>query len=180
MRTATRIPENRSGKGRAASRNPLASKCGPGPGTVSASSMAATDFSFYLTSDPLDAGALVASAPSPADGAVVSFSGVVREHARGRRVIKIEYEAYGSMANLEMERIFETMRSRFEITHATVVHRTGLCRVGEVSIVIIVAAPHRAPAFDACRYCIDTLKQTVPIWKHEFYDSGDVWVGDRS
>lgn len=116
----------------------------------------------------------------PQDGAVASFVGVVRNVARGQPVVRLDYEAYGSMAETEMQAIFETMRQRFAITGARVVHRVGTCRIGDPSIVIVVAAPHRAAAFDACRYCIDRLKETVPIWKHEYYENGAAWIGERS
>lgn len=137
-------------------------------------------FSFALSSAPLDPGALAAGVPTPADGAVVLFVGVVRESARGRSVLRLEYEAYGSMAEREMEAIFREMRERFGVLRARVVHRTGPCRVGEPSVAIAVAAPHRAAAFDACRFCIDRLKETVPIWKREVYEGGAEWIADRS
>jgi len=137
-------------------------------------------FTFLLTGSPIDPGAVAAAVPEAADGAVVLFVGVVRDNARGKRVVRLEYEAYGSMAETEMQQIFEEMRSRFGVERARVEHRTGTCAVGEPSVAIAVAAPHRAAAFDACRYCIDTLKQTVPIWKREVYADGAEWIGDRS
>ncbi|MFN0207964.1 MAG: molybdenum cofactor biosynthesis protein MoaE [Planctomycetota bacterium] len=142
--------------------------------------MAVSLFSFSLSAEPLDAGAIMRDVYTPADGAVTTFVGVVRESARGKKVVRLEYEAYGSMAAREMQQIFEQMQTNFKITAARVVHRTGICNIGEPSIVIVVSAPHRDAAFAACRYCIDTLKQTVPIWKHEFYEDGAGWIGDRS
>ena len=108
------------------------------------------------------------------------FSGVVRNEARGREVVRLEYEAYDAMARSEMERIFATMRARFGVERARVVHRTGACAIGEPAVVIAVAAGHRGAAFDACRYCIDALKESVPIWKREVYADGAEWIGDRS
>lgn len=137
-------------------------------------------FTFELSAAAIDPGAIAAGAHAAADGAVVVFTGVVRDSARGRRVTRLEYEAYGSMAESEMNIIFKNMREKFNITSARVVHRTGACVVGDPSIVIVVCAPHRADAFDACRYCIDTIKQTVPIWKREVYEGGTEWIGDRS
>ncbi|MBI3818589.1 MAG: molybdenum cofactor biosynthesis protein MoaE [Planctomycetes bacterium] len=139
-----------------------------------------SSFTFHLSASPIDPGAIAEDAHTPADGAVVTFVGVVRAEARGRRVTRLEYEAFGAMAETEMLQIFESMRAQFKITSARVVHRTGICQIGDPSIVIVVAAPHRGAAFDACRYCIDTLKQTVPIWKREMYEGGAEWVGDRS
>ncbi len=142
--------------------------------------MAEGAFTFELSAAPLDLPAIEAGVATVADGAVVVFVGVVREHARGKRVLRLEYEAYGSMAQTEMDRIFAAMRERFGVERARVVHRTGVCGLGEPSIAIVVAAPHRAAAFDAARYCIDTLKETVPIWKREVYSDGVSWIGERS
>lgn len=137
-------------------------------------------FEFLLTADKLDAGEAARGLHGDSDGAVAVFVGVVRNEARGRRVTRLEYEAYGSMAEGEMRKIFAEMERRFGVKRARVVHRTGVCQLGEASVVIAVAAPHRAAAFDACRYCIDTLKETVPIWKREVYEGGAEWIGDRS
>lgn len=138
------------------------------------------DSSFRLSDRPLDAAAVLRDLHDATDGAVACFVGVVRGESRGRRVERLEYEAYGSMAEREMAKIFAAMAERFGVRRARVVHRTGVCRVGEPSVVIAVAAPHRDAAFDACRYCIDTLKRTVPIWKREVYEDGAEWIGDRS
>ena len=142
--------------------------------------MAEGAFTFEVSAKPIEPAAVAAGLAAPADGAVVVFVGVVRDEARGRAVVRLEYEAYDAMARTEMEAIFAAMRERFGVTRARVVHRTGVCAIGEPSIVIAVAAAHRGAAFDACRYCIDTLKTTVPIWKREVYADGAEWIGDRS
>jgi molybdopterin synthase catalytic subunit len=139
-----------------------------------------TSLTFELSAEPIDVASVTAFLASPSDGAVVVFAGIVRNEARGRPVVRLEYEAYDSMARSEMERIFAAMRERFGVERARVVHRTGRCEIGEPSVVIAVAAPHRAAAFDACRLCIDELKAAVPIWKKEFYADGSEWIGERS
>ncbi|HKE01241.1 MAG TPA: molybdenum cofactor biosynthesis protein MoaE [Planctomycetota bacterium] len=136
--------------------------------------------SFELSAEPLNCGAIAGSVSSPSDGAVVFFVGVVRNEARGRPVVRLEYEAYARLASSEMERIFGEMRERFGVERVRVGHRTGICGIGEPSVAIAVAAPHRAAAFDACRYCIDELKKRVPIWKKEIYADGSAWIGERS
>ena len=113
-------------------------------------------------------------------GALACFLGVVRDHARGRRVLHLDYEAYPPMAEVQMRLLFEEARARFGLERALVVHRTGRLAIGEASVAIVVATPHRAAAFDACRHLIDRLKETVPIWKKETYADGSAWIGDRS
>lgn len=112
----------------------------------------------------------------PEAGALVTFDGIVRNHARGRRVRYLEYESYGSMAEREMEKIRAEALDRWPLTGLLIVHRLGRLEIGESSVFIAVSAAHRGDAFDACRYTIDTLKQTVPIWKKEHYDDGEVWI----
>lgn len=112
----------------------------------------------------------------PEAGALVTFDGVVRNHARGRKVRFLKYESYGSMAKREMEKIRTRALERWPLTGLLIVHRLGRLHIGESSVFIAVSAPHRGDAFDACRYSIDTLKQTVPIWKKEYYDDGEVWI----
>lgn len=114
---------------------------------------------------------------SPADGAVVTFAGVVRDATEGRGVTGLEYEAYAGMAEAEMRTIAETACARYEVGSVSIIHRVGSMGVGEVSVVVAVSAPHRGEAFDACEFCIDTLKQTVPIWKKEIFEDGSgAWV----
>lgn len=110
------------------------------------------------------------------DGAVALFLGQVRNHHRARSVLHLEYEAYAEMAASEMNRLVDRARERFDISSAALVHRTGRLEIGEISVAVAVAAPHRAAAFDACRFIIDTVKQVVPIWKKEVFADGEVWI----
>ena len=127
-----------------------------------------------LTRQPIDVAAL--GAATPADGAACTFVGVVREHNAGRAVLYLEYEAFEEMALPLMEEIAAEARRRWPVTAITIVHRLGRLEIGEPSVAVAVVSPHRAEAFAACRYAIDTLKATVPIWKKEFYADGAVWL----
>jgi len=119
---------------------------------------------------------LLAAVRGDGDGAEALFVGAVRNENQGRRVLFLEYHAYPAMAEQEMSKLRCQALQRFEISEVAIVHRTGRMEIGDAAVVIAVAAPHRAPAFDACRWIIDTLKQTVPIWKKEFFEGGEVWV----
>lgn len=130
-----------------------------------------------LTRQPIDAAALVASVNDPRGGAVMLFCGTVREHSRDRHVQFLEYEAHEALAEREMRRIAEEAARRWPVLHLTAVHRLGHLNVGETSVAIAVSAPHRADAFAAARFVIDTLKQTVPIWKKEVWGDGEEWIG---
>jgi molybdopterin converting factor subunit 1 len=110
------------------------------------------------------------------DGAVVVFEGIVRDNSRGRRTLYLDYEAYESMALNEMRRLSAAALERFAICDVRLVHRLGRLEIGETSVLIVVAAAHRAAAFDACRWLIDSLKKTVPIWKREYFEGGAVWA----
>lgn len=132
-----------------------------------------------IVDHPIDVNALVRCDDAGAAGGLVLFLGTVRNKTRGKDVAKLEYEAYGDMALHELRKIVEEGLRRFEITSIDVVHRVGTLAMGEVAVAIAVRAPHRGASFDACRYVIDTLKETVPIWKKEFFEDGAVWVGDR-
>jgi molybdopterin synthase catalytic subunit len=110
------------------------------------------------------------------DGAVIVFDGVVRNNTRGRRTLYLEYEAYQSMALEKLEVLAEKAKEQFNIRDCAIVHRLGRIEIGESSVVIVVSSAHRAAAFDACRWLIDTLKQTVPIWKKEYFGDGAVWA----
>jgi molybdopterin synthase catalytic subunit len=112
----------------------------------------------------------------PDDGAVVCFEGTVRNHTRGRRTLYLDYEAYDGMAIKQMDELVSGATEKFAIDQARIVHRLGRMEIGETSVLIVVSAAHRAPAFDACRYLIDTLKKTVPIWKKEHFADGAVWA----
>ena len=127
-----------------------------------------------LTRAPIDLQALHATAPC--DGALCLFVGVVRDENAGRRVLWLEYEAYEEMALPLLGEIADEARRRWPITEVHLVHRLGRLEIGEASVAVAVASPHRAEAFAACRYVIDTLKATVPIWKKEFYADGSAWL----
>lgn len=111
----------------------------------------------------------------PEDGAITIFDGIVRNHSRGRTTLYLEYEAYEEMALKKMEELAAEAMTRYAIRNVAVVHRLGRLEIGESSVLIVVFSQHRAAAFDACRWLIDTLKQTVPIWKKEFFEDGAVW-----
>jgi molybdopterin synthase catalytic subunit len=133
-----------------------------------------------LTNEPLDPQQAVDAVHTDGDGACVLFAGIVRNQARGRAVIGLEYEAYRPMAERQMERIVEQVRQRWGLACA-ILHRFGYLRVGETSVVVCVASAHRAEAFAACRWAIDTLKQEVPIWKKEHARDGTFWIeGDEA
>ena len=129
-----------------------------------------------LVHDPIDVGRLRESLIRPEDGALVVFEGIVRNHAHGRAVRCLEYQAYEPMALKHLERIGEHARREFPIRDIGIAHRLGRLDPTECSVAIAVAAAHREAAFDACRYAIDEIKKTVPIWKKEFYQDGEVWV----
>ncbi len=114
---------------------------------------------------------------SPESGGIDVFIGTVRNQTKGKKVVRLEFEAYEPMAITEMEKIAKEAFEKWPVQKVLIHHRTGVLQIGEVPVVIAVSAAHRAAAFDACRYIIDTLKQTVPIWKKEFFEDGDVWVG---
>ncbi len=130
-----------------------------------------------ITDRPISVDRLLDAAADPRAGAIVLFLGVVRDHARGRRVRHLEYEAYEALARREMERIAAAVRERWPVARIAIAHRTGRLQVGEASVAIAVSAPHRPEAFEAARFAIDTLKQTVPIWKKEVWEGGEAWVG---
>lgn len=129
-----------------------------------------------LTREPFDAQALIAAAKRPEDGAVVVFDGIVRDNSRGRQTLHLDYEAYEPMAAQLLRKLAVDARSRFGVRHVTIVHRLGRLQIGETSVLIVVSSAHRAQAFDACRWVIDTLKKTVPIWKKETFADGVVWA----
>lgn len=120
---------------------------------------------------------LLASVADPAAGAVDLFLGTVRNHSDGREVRCLHYEAYQEMAEAELARIVEDARRRWQVRKLSVVHRTGHLAIGEASVGIAVSAEHRAEAFDACRWIIEQIKESVPIWKKEIYPDGEAWVG---
>ena len=133
-----------------------------------------TDIQLQGTS--LDIKACIDYVAGPEIGGINVFVGTVRNQTRGRRVLHLDFEAYEPMAISELRKIADTARSRFQIDRICIHHRTGRLEIGEVPVVIAVGAPHRKAAFEACQYVIDTLKQTVPIWKKEYFEDGEVWV----
>ena len=131
-----------------------------------------------LTEAPLSEPALMAAVEDGGAGAIVLFSGVVRDQTGGRRVKFLEYEAHAPMAVAKMREIAAAARARFPgIRKLALVHRIGRLEIGESSVLIAVSTAHRGEAFEACRFAIDTLKETVPIWKKEYFENGEVWVG---
>jgi molybdopterin synthase catalytic subunit len=129
-----------------------------------------------LVRGPIDSQALVAAAKRGEDGAVVVFDGIVRDNTRGRKTLHLDYEAYEEMADKQLRELSAEAHQRFDVRHLTIVHRLGRLAVGETSVLIVVASAHRAAAFDACRWLIDTLKKQVPIWKRETFVDGAVWA----
>ena len=129
-----------------------------------------------IVREPIDLGAIKKSLEHPEDGAALLFEGVVRNNTRGRRTLYLNYEAYETMALNEMEKLSQVALERFKVRDVCLVHRLGRLEVGETSVLIGVASAHRAAAFEACRWLIDTLKKTVPIWKKEHFEDGAVWA----
>jgi molybdopterin converting factor subunit 1 len=134
-----------------------------------------SDF-FELTTHSIDVGIVARRVVQPECGATVTLDGYAREWTRGRRTLHLVYEAYPPMAISEMERLGQQAHEKFDIAHIGIVHRTGRVNIGETSVVIAVSAPHRRAAFEACEWAIRELKRTVPIWKKEFFEDGEVWV----
>ncbi len=137
---------------------------GPGDGVV------------RIVREPIAREAVLANLKQPEDGAAVVFEGVVRNHTRGRRTLYLEYEAYEAMALKQMEGLALEARQRFAVRAVSIIHRLGRLEIGETSVLIVVASAHRGAAFEACRWIIDTLKKTVPIWKKEYFEDGAVWA----
>ena len=131
----------------------------------------------YLTDEAIDYGNLISTVMRESDGALAFFAGVVRDHHDGHSVQSIFYDAYREMAEKEIEAVVQEVRRRYRPVSIAVVHRLGLLRVGETSIAIACASPHRAEAFAACREVIDEIKNRVPIWKKEKSPQGEEWVG---
>jgi molybdopterin synthase catalytic subunit len=129
-----------------------------------------------IVSEPIDLNALVAQVASPRAGGIATFLGVVRDNSLGRKVLHLFYEAYPPMALKELERLEAEVRGRWEIEAIAIVHRIGRLEIGEASVAIAVSSPHRREAIEACHFAIDRLKQTVPVWKKEFWEGGEVWI----
>jgi molybdopterin synthase catalytic subunit/molybdopterin converting factor small subunit len=136
--------------------------------------------SFLVTDKPLSLDAVVAEVADERAGAIATFTGTVRRQSRGRDVTQLEYEAYAEMAEDVMTLLASELQERHELCAIAIHHRVGTLQIGEASVVIAVSAPHRQAALDACREAIDTLKETVPLWKKEVYEGGEEWIGRGS
>jgi molybdopterin synthase catalytic subunit/molybdopterin converting factor small subunit len=136
--------------------------------------------SFRLSAEPLDLGAAVAEVADDRAGAIATFVGTTRVESRGRTVVHLEYEAYEGMAERVMEELGASLQERYSLCGVAIHHRVGRVGIGEQSVVIAVSAPHRHDALAACRDAIDTLKETVPLWKKEVYEGGEEWIGRGS
>lgn len=147
---------------------------------ISGGSGAADAVRFDLVHGPIDAGLLERECRTDRDGAVVTFAGTTRDHNDGSAVATLRFEAYAEMVHQVMAAILADASARFAITRVRVAHRLGEVPIGEASVVVVVAAPHRGPSFDACRYVMDRLKHEAPIWKQEQLRDGDAlrWVGE--
>ena len=135
---------------------------------------------FRLTEDPIDVDAVVAEVADDRAGAIATFLGTTRSVSRGRTVVHLEYEAYEGMAERVMEELAATLKSKHELCEVAITHRVGRVGIGETSVAIAVSAPHRHAALAACQEAIDTLKETVPLWKKEVYEGGQEWIGRGS
>ena len=129
-----------------------------------------------ISDEPLDIMACIGQVAGPGCGGVDVFIGTVRDSTKGKSVLRLEFEAYENMALREMRKIAEQAFERWPVQAVAIHHRTGVLQIGDVAVVIAVGAAHRDAAFEACRFAIDTLKQTVPIWKKEVFEDGEVWV----
>jgi molybdopterin synthase catalytic subunit len=130
----------------------------------------------HIVSTKIETHNIVEAIKHPSDGAVAVFEGIVRDNSRGRRTLYLDYEAYQPMAQNQLDGLVKEALGRFLIRDVRIVHRIGRMEIGETSVLIVVASAHRAAAFDACRWLIDTLKKTVPIWKKEYFEDGAIWA----
>ena len=129
-----------------------------------------------VVDDPIDPREATAAVAGPDRGAVTSFAGVVRDHHAGRRVLRLEYHAYPAMAEEVFRQIAREAAERFGTPHVAILHRIGTLEIGETSVLVAVAAPHRRPALAACAFVIDAVKARAPIWKKEFFEGGEAWI----
>ena len=136
-----------------------------------------TDYNILVTEQPIDPETVTAQVLAPANGGVVTFLGTTRNETDNHRVLRLEYEAYSEMAIKVIATILGELRDLWGVTDAAVAHRTGIVEIGQVSMVVTVAAPHRKEAFAACWYAVDRIKERAPIWKKEFFQDGSLWVG---
>jgi molybdopterin synthase catalytic subunit len=131
---------------------------------------------FEITEAPLSVDEINGRVVSPAAGAIVTFTGIVRATNQGRQVRYLEYEAYPEMAEAVLAQIGDEVKARWAVAEVAIVHRTGRLEIGEVSVVIAIASAHRQGPFEAARYAIDRIKQIVPVWKKEYFEGGEVWI----
>ena len=135
---------------------------------------------YQIVSGPIDIAAVAAAVTRPDTGATVTFIGTTRDHNEGRRVTRLEYEAYAEMALAEMRKVGDAATRQWPIEKVAIVHRMGVVPLGEASVVIAVSAAHRHAAFEACHFAIDRLKEVVPIWKKEHFEGGEIWIGAQT
>jgi molybdopterin synthase catalytic subunit len=135
---------------------------------------------FLLSEQPLSLDAVVSEVAATGAGAIATFTGTVRDNARGRTVHHLEYEAYEGMAEQMMEQLAVALKARYDLVEVAIHHRVGRVEIGEPSVVIAVSGAHRQDALAACKEAIDTLKETVPLWKKEVYEGGEEWIGRGS
>lgn len=129
-----------------------------------------------VSDKPLDTQECLQFVEDPSAGGTTVFVGTVRNKTKGKSVVRLEFEAYEGMAAKEMRKIAETVKDRWSALKICIHHRTGVLNIGDIPVVVAVSTPHRKAAFEACEYAIDTLKETVPIWKKEIFEDGEVWV----
>ncbi len=131
---------------------------------------------FQIDAGPLDVAAISSTVTTPQCGAVATFVGIVRDENAGRQVRWIDYEAYAPLARKTFEQIGQESAARWPSAQIAIHHRTGRVAIGDASVVVVAASPHRAEAFAACRYAIERVKQIAPVWKHEHFDGGEIWI----
>ncbi|HWP23470.1 MAG TPA: molybdenum cofactor biosynthesis protein MoaE [Candidatus Binatia bacterium] len=135
---------------------------------------------FRVTNQTIDLNQLVAYVTDPQAGAIATFIGTTRNHNQGRKVLALDYEAYPEMAEKELARIGADAKEKWPICRIAIVHRLGPVQIGEASVIIAVSSAHRDAAFAACRFAIEEIKKTVPIWKKEIYEGGEIWIGTQT
>ena len=135
---------------------------------------------FRLTEEPIDLQSVIDEVRNERAGAIATFLGTTRSESRGRDVVHLDYDAYGGMAEKVMAEIADALKAKYDLCDVAITHRVGPVRIGETSVAIAVSAPHRHDALAACREAIDTLKETVPLWKKEVYEGGEEWIGKGS
>jgi molybdopterin synthase catalytic subunit len=135
---------------------------------------------FRVTREPIDLHELVKSVTDPSAGAIATFIGTTRNNNEGRKVIALDYDAYPEMAEKELARIGDQAKEKWKIERMTIAHRIGPVQIAEPSVIIAVSAAHRDDAFQACRFAIEEIKKTVPIWKKEMFEGGEVWIGTQT